>query len=567
MILTQDISKLLRSFTVAFALLGIVACSHLTKPQAQSTNDLSTPYPLVIAADRGFMGNELLRETLQMAGLNNDHLLIVGKRDLEQRISIKINQVKKNGIERLLILPYFLSSEHYLWKQTKFRLGYEFCGEETCPSLIVSKPLGESYLVREAVFGKLESVDKNAPIIVLVTGADSEQQGMLVEQSMHNQLAAVFNQTGHQLKKVFVWRDNYAYYKSQIEQLKQLAHQEETRILTFHLGRKLDGMMNLNSSLKRYFKEQLIAQEPLSQELASTWISAQTNRFTPVTKQNLGVIFLAHGSDIVWNESMREAAKGLAETYDTEIVFSMADKETIERAVRKFEQSGKRHLVILRIFGQSSSFKNNIEKMFGMASRVSHHEQHGHGHHSADAGSGYIVSSLNVTTVGGLDAHDYFAQVLLERAKGLSVNPQKEIVVLAAHGKGDDKENDVWKDNLKQLLDKMNSNGGEQFYKLDYVTWREDWEGKQAEALNKMNELFDFAKNNDLEIIIIPARTTGQGPAQQLLIDKSFKLGTGFAPHPLFTRWTIEMTEQGIATLQANSQTATPENVAGIEID
>jgi hypothetical protein len=45
------------------------------------------------------------------------------------------------------------------------------------------------------------------------------------------------------------------------------------------------------------------------------------------------------------------------------------------------------------------------------------------------------------------------------------------------------------------------------------------------------------ASRDDGRALLIPARTTGTGPARELLPDQAFALGEGFVPHPLFEDW------------------------------
>jgi hypothetical protein len=51
-------------------------------------------------------------------------------------------------------------------------------------------------------------------------------------------------------------------------------------------------------------------------------------------------------------------------------------------------------------------------------------------------------------------------------------------------------------------------------------------------------------------VIVVPAQTTSEGSERKFLHGSKFELGSGFAPHPLFTRWFEEQIEAGTALLR-----------------
>lgn len=66
----------------------------------------------------------------------------------------------------------------------------------------------------------------------------------------------------------------------------------------------------------------------------------------------------------------------------------------------------------------------------------------------------------------------------------------------------------------------------------------------QAAAINLALE----QAGRDGEVIVIPARTNGTGPEARLLSGLNYRLGTGFAPHPLFARWMDEQVLQALGS-------------------
>jgi hypothetical protein len=289
--------------------------------------------------------------------------------------------------------------------------------------------------------------------------------------------------------------------------------------------------------------------------------------------EDFGFVFLAHGSDYHWNETMRENVAALGKRYKIEFAFSMADQPTIERAVRRLEQRGARAIGVVRVFGLASSFKTGIENILGVhaehmlagendaASRVVAtpsgsraaplaSASHGHGGHETGA-TPRIRSSALLATLGGMEDHRYFAQALLERAKALSKDPRRETIILTAHGAGDDASNDHWRQLLASLAEQMRQGGGANFRAIHFGTWREDWPDKRGPEIAAIRQHVEEASRDGGRSIVVPARMQGRGDEKTWLKDLSFELGSGFAPHPLFAQWFEEKIQESIAALRA----------------
>jgi len=160
-----------------------------------------------------------------------------------------------------------------------------------------------------------------------------------------------------------------------------------------------------------------------------------------------------------------------------------------------------------------------------------------------------IRTPAKIATVGGLEDAALFAEVLLDRARSLSEDPTKETIVLVAHGAGSDRSNDHWKKNLASLVSQMEAMGGSEFRSIESDTWREDWPDKREAEITRIREIVTTATANSGRALIIPARTTGEGPARSLLEGLDFELGSGFAPSPQFTRWVEAQILEGAAQL------------------
>jgi hypothetical protein len=162
-----------------------------------------------------------------------------------------------------------------------------------------------------------------------------------------------------------------------------------------------------------------------------------------------------------------------------------------------------------------------------------------------------IRSASRFATEGGLEDSDRFAAALVDRALALSTDPSRETVVLVAHGTGDDATNAHWKTVLASLAEKMRAGDGAAFRAIKAGTWREDWPGKREPEVAAIRAIVEEASRDGGRALVIPARTTAQGPERELLDGLTYELGHGFAPHPQFEAWFEEQIQAGIKRLGA----------------
>lgn len=334
-------------------------------------------------------------------------------------------------------------------------------------------------------------------------------------------------------------------------------------------------MMTFTAHLRRPLPQgaELINGEVTPHPAVATWMAREWNRQAPSHPEEVGIVFLAHGLDYPWNETMREAVASLTERCKIEFALCTADPTLVERALRRLEERGARAIVVVRVFGLAASFKADMERMIGLdvetgldhgpdqsSSRVSPAgyaapTAQGHGgpsdHHGHTAGGPglRIRSSSLLTTAGGLEDHRLVAQALLDRAKALSKDPSKETVFLVAHGAEDDRVNDPWRRILESLAHQMRAAGAENFHAIQTGTWREDWPNKRAPEVAALRSRVEEAVRQGGRAIVVPARTAAQGDEREFLKGLVFELGNGFAPHPLFAQWAEEKIQEGLSAL------------------
>ncbi|MBI2312459.1 MAG: cobalamin biosynthesis protein CbiX [Betaproteobacteria bacterium] len=560
---------------------------------------------LVVAPDRGFQGNEEIRDAFEaFSGGRNAALAFATDERTRDSLRPALETLARNGARRAVVLPLFMSAADPRLALVRNLLSESASDKDrgrsrrrvTAPIPVTfAPPFGESYLAVEVLADRFRAIEdpNGRRVIVVGYGATDEEIRSRMEGDWQRLAEHAAQGFGFGAVRTVIWHDRAAPDREarQREAERALADAatggERVAVVPFHFGRKLDGMMSFDADLKRRIPagSELVTEAGDFPAALTLWMSREANRSLALKPEDTGVIFLAHGSDYHWNETMRQAVEPLAQRYKIEFVFSMADQALIERAVRRLERRGAQAVVIVRVFGLADAFREEIERMIGLdvegrsparVAHASHGGGHGHddshgqggdhgGQHGGTAGSpARIRSSLPMISAGGVEADALFARVLLDRARELSREPGRETVILTAHGSGDDAKNGHWLKNLEAMTAHMRSNGGAAFRAIRFATWREDWPEKRAPWIAKVKEMVTEAAREEGRAIVIPARTTGQGPEKEFLRGLDFELGSGFAPHPLFARWVERQISAGVAALGRDAPRDTVSALTGV---
>lgn len=568
------------------ALLLIIAAIGSATGSAATGADVQTGY-LVVAGDRGFIGNEEIIDEFQLfADGRNASLVFVTDERTEKYLKSGLARLLERGATRIVMMPLFMSEA-----DERYRLVHRMVEQERITVPVSRTRLyGESLPAVEDLADRLRAIDHPGDTHLVIAGhgvADRDHERKMIADwnRIAAQAASGFGFSSVQVVVAHERGDGEGVEEAADRLEQELARLAESHgdgrmvMVPFHLGPKFDCMMSLDAKLQRMLPAgiRFMAGDSLDVCANSTvqphhlvlWMQREANRSQPLAREDVGVVILAHGSDFHWNETMREAVGPLMEDYKIEFAFSMADQATIARAIRKLEQRGARAAVIVRVFGMEESFRKSIERMTGLdiehassapAARPVHtaaHPQghgghgggHGHGHQGGQGPAPRIRTALPVRTVGGVGANPLFAEALLDRAQVLSRDPSRETIILVAHGSGDDAQNERWQGLLETMAEHMRKAGGDRFRAIWTATWREDWPEKRAPWVEKMRAMVADANRQGGRAIVIPARTTGEGPEKTYLSGLKFELGSGFAPHPKFVQWVEDMIGAGMAQL------------------
>jgi len=525
---------------------------------------------LVVAADRGFVGNEEIRDAFASFSTNHPAALVfVTDERTRQTLQSGLASLRQQNINRIVVLPLFISAAEPRYQLVRTLITEE---NQTIP-VTFTKPYGESYFAVEALATRLRSMQHTAQQRLLVVGYgaqnDTHRRAMyddwmrIVKQASQgisfrsvNSLILLEAQKDEEPESYF--NKSKQQLATALTALGPVAKNSKNQVIAFAFGPKYDSMMSLESRLKRLLPENAVLNQfEIEPQQLAMWMERQANRNLPLAEEDIGVILFAHGSDFHWNENLRVAVAPLMNRYKIEFAFSMADPYTIERALHKLEQRGAKVAIVVSAFASRSSYRNEIGYLAGLdienQDDYTHHDNnsghggHGHGGHAQSSTPvPRILTSLPVTWTGGYEDNPLFASALFDRVLALSKDPSRETVILTAHGTQDDRKNDEWLEKLNSIANQMQNQGGQKFKAFKVATWREDWPDKRAPWVKKVRAMVTEASKQGDRVIVIPARTTAVGPEKRFLSGLEFELGEGFAPHPLFTQWVDEQIHQGL---------------------
>ena len=424
------------------------------------------PAPLIIAPDRGFQGNEEIRDALEAftQGAPGEIAFVTDERtrDTLRRATQRLTEA---GAHDIVVLPLFLSASDPSWllaQRCLAELTNTLTGSSNAPrALTQARVFGQSYFAVEVLADRFRTVPNPAGRDVIVIGcADEAESPQRLETDWQRLATLAAEGFGFKSVRALVWpaasqgEDNDKSKTVERALADLVINGERVAVVPFHLGKKLDGMMTFNADLRSKLPKaaEWIESDVTPHSALTLWIAREVNRQTPFRAEDLGIVFLAHGSDYHWNDTMREAVAPLTDRYKIEFCFSMADPPLIERAVRRLEQRGARRIVVVRVFGLADSFERTLKHTLGLdveealssrgsldealcspdprlqtnrtpASVVAHAQNDHHGHDHASGPQPRIRSSALLATTGGVEAHPFFASALLDRAKALSKNP------------------------------------------------------------------------------------------------------------------------------------------------
>ena len=517
---------------------------------------------VVVAPDRGFLGNEEVRDAfMEFSQLFRAEVAFLPWRgDVAKYVREALSRLHDRGALRMVVLPLVVADAHPLLRRLEQSLkgGYA--------NVRIADAFGQSYLAEEILIDRLRASallgptghgvgrdgdsEDGKPAVVVVSGGGlgEEDEIRWIAEELQELVRPAVNYFDVSEARTVVLRHvtagadgvqaSFEHFKREVDQL--VESHGQVVVVPFYLGQRMDSMMDEVQFLRRQVDgkaAEVLPPGPLPHELVTLWMCQEANRWTPLRNDEVGFVVMPHGSDIDWNESIRQPLAELGQHYPLEYAFSMADSEVLRRAVRRLEARGYRGIVVLRVFSLESSFRDRIDFLLGLS------ETSGN---SMGMGMPRRVRSAAIfETLGGVEDHPLFARALLDRAREISTRPTEEALFLLGHGSGPGPSNQAWLDNLASLRQQI-SDLGHAFASGHVANWQEDWPALRATAAAEIRALVNVEIEQGRTVLVVPARITKTGPEiEELAHLARVRVGTGFAPHPLFRTWVTSQFEEG----------------------
>jgi hypothetical protein len=510
------------------------------------------PAYLVAAPDRGFLGNEQVRSA--MDGFRDAYpraaLWIVTHEDAGTHLRASMQELRDgSGLpDEVVVLPLFLTRHHALYDRA--RAVIRDLGAET--TVRWAEPLGESYLAEEILFDRVESLSEEPDrerLVLVGTGAATAEAAEGIRRDL---LPLARRATGKyglsDSATVEVLFDGSAPDSLREGMLERVGARVDSLasdgarplVVPFGFARRYSSMMSDWNWLGHQlagggvgYREETV----LPHRNVEYWLRRAATRHRELAPEEVGVVFVPHGADYDWNQTMREGLAPLRDDFVTAEAFSMVDPTVLERAIRRLEDRGMKAAVVVRIFSLESSFREKAEYVLGLRRD---HDRYPH----------RIRTPLELHTLGGMERTPYLAEALADRVREISEAPSRETVILLGHGTGDDETNERWMENLEHLAGEMEARLDGGFRAFLYHNWREDWPEQRKEAVATIREMVREASEDGGTALVVPVRTAAQGPAREYLQGMEYRYATGFAPHPAFAEWVRSEIERGLAALR-----------------
>jgi hypothetical protein len=233
--------------------------------------------------------------------------------------------------------------------------------------------------------------------------------------------------------------------------------------------------------------------------IVALWIPAASAQ----TPARPGVLLLAHGGKAEWNERVLDVAKRVDDSRPTEVAFGMATRANIQAAIDKLTARGVTEIIAVPLFVSShSSVITSTEFLLGLRKDapkdLAIFAKMSHGSHGAPAGADHsahaghapavdpaspVTTALPIRMTAALNRHALVGAIAADRARSISASPEKEAVILVAHGPVPDEDNRRWLDDMAVLAQQVKSSAP--YASVDYMTVRDDAGPAMREAATK----------------------------------------------------------------------------------
>lgn len=256
-------------------------------------------------------------------------------------------------------------------------------------------------------------------------------------------------------------------------------------------------------------------------------------------KGEQGVLILAHGGNMTWNENVIAAVQGLNETRPVVIHFGMGmhDASYLKEAVGTLEAAGAKEILAVPLFVSSySSIIRQLEYLLGLRAES-----------PFDTKLTPVTAAARISMAGALDGAEEVVEILKERIVAISEDPSLETIILVAHGPVDDGDNVRWNEMLDAMTARLKTETP--YRSIRHVSLRDDAPvAVKDAAVVELRKLVQEASQTG-GALVVPFLISEGGieakiPVHLKGLDYRF-YSKGLLPHPNIQKWLARQIDQG----------------------
>ncbi len=504
---------------------------------------------LVVAGDRGFLGNQELDTVVERFGrYAAARLALIGKHrqgveDYAGYAERAMAELVREGATEIVVVPLFVSAADATLQRYRHQIPARFQGLP----IRWAPPMAASHLTAQILLDRVAALSRRPAeerLVVVGAGAWDEQGARRIETELRALLREVTDRFTFREITVEVYYDpdapeSEARNEAVRERIVHLAAKRgRTLLVPFIIGVKFDGRMSVEGWLRRQFGayDIQLGETVLPHPEVLTWLRYTANRFTPATRNEVAVLVMPHGSTRPYNRGLERVLDPLRSDYRIEMAPGMGDAQILQQAVSKLEEEGYRRIVFVRFYALEDHMKARTDYILGLRA-------------TPPPGAGSppprVRSSMVFASFGGYEESPLIARILRDRILEISQRPAEETVILLAHGRREDEADRRWRTVMEANIERIQGMLAQPFQSIKAMTLREDWPEQRAQALARIRKEIETVNRNGGRVLVISNRLYGSGPYRRLLGNLEFVMNDqGLVPHPLMTRWLREGIER-----------------------
>ena len=473
----------------------------------------SHPGFLVIAPDRGFLGNQETKKLFEEFQRQYPaSLALVGDISGNHRpaytayIKDAIEQLRSSNATSLVAIPLFLSDTDPQLQAVRdlIRTSAANLNVEWAPAM------ARSYLIGQILLERVEAISQspqNERLVLVGMGAHNEKSEQAIKEDLTGLLQYIQRYKSFQDSEVVVYyawnaeqrREKNKEVEAHITEL--AAKQGRTLVVPAFIGAKFTNMMAATNWMQRKFMKMNVvfqSSEIVPHANLLLWLKKTANQYVGVVNPSeIGVVIMPHGSNQPYNDAVEKIIAPLTQHHQIELAYGMGDAAIIQDAVSRLEQRGIRKIVFGRMYGLVETMRPKTDYILGLSDEYLDTLKEGR------TPPRQIRSAAIFSTFGGYEEEANVAQVLHERIMEISQNPSEETVVLLAHGAESDEANQRWLSVMNANIEKLRQDPHcAKLKAIKAMTVREDWPELREKAVKEAREFIEESNKTGKVLVI-----------------------------------------------------------------